>query len=101
MCDELGDESNMEAYVVEAGNTYICSVKTKDRCSDKELTFLDVYMTKSAKEVADQLSRLEVMMSKSSTMKADLKTWIRQRIGILKQLSLKATDTSVGTNEEL
>jgi hypothetical protein len=94
MCDELGDDANMEAYVLEYGNIYLCSIATKEGCSDKEVSFLESYEGKSADDVNAQLSRLQGMSTKSSSMKPDLKSWIRQRIGILKQFAAKTSSTS-------
>eukprot|EP00994_Dinema_validum_P001151 NODE_1230_length_1043_cov_60.807847_g942_i0.p2 GENE.NODE_1230_length_1043_cov_60.807847_g942_i0~~NODE_1230_length_1043_cov_60.807847_g942_i0.p2 ORF type:complete len:94 (-),score=19.22 NODE_1230_length_1043_cov_60.807847_g942_i0:195-476(-) len=85
MCDELGDESNMQAYVEEKGSTSLCSAVTKSGCSAKEGAYIDKMSVKPHAEIQQQLTRLEGM--KDEHLKADLKEWKRQRTAILKQLS--------------
>jgi hypothetical protein len=87
MCDELGNIDNMQAYVMEAGGTSLCSVETKAGCSDKEITYIDKFAAKTADEQAAQLERLNNMAGKS--MKESLKSWISQRKAILKQFTAK------------
>jgi len=84
MCDELGDDEYMQAYVMEAGNTALCSVESKAGCSEKEAKFIDTWKAKSAEDVAKQITRLTGM--KEKPMKAELKKWLGQRLAILKQL---------------
>lgn len=36
MCEELGNDDHMNAYVMEAGKTSLCDVDTSRGCSDKE-----------------------------------------------------------------
>jgi protein disulfide-isomerase A6 len=85
MCDELGDEETMQAYVEEAGSTSLCSVVTGSGCSEKESGFIEKWKAKGKEDAAKDLSRLQGMTSNS--MKPELKKWLKQRIGILKQLS--------------
>lgn len=90
MCDELGDETYMQAYVEEAGKTSLCSVVDPSNCSDKEKTFIAKMSDASNEEKLNQLRRLDGM-SNGSKLTNDAKKWISQRVGILKQL-VKATD---------
>lgn len=85
MCEELGDEEYMTAYVTEAGGTSLCSAKDGAGCGDKELGYIKKW--KEGKTPADyekQLERLTGM--KSKPMKPELTKWIGQRLAILKQL---------------
>jgi len=83
MCDELGDESYMRAYVEEAGRTSLCSVKTGAGCSEKAKGFIEAWKDKSAEEVNAQVTRLQGMTA--GKMTADLKQWLNQRMAILTQ----------------
>jgi len=83
MCDELGDESMMKAYVEEAGHTSLCSVETGAGCSDKEKAFIETWKVKDKAEVDAQVTRLQAMAA--GKMTADLKAWINQRLAILSQ----------------
>jgi len=85
MCDELGKDENMQAYVQEAGNTSLCKVEDGAGCEDKEKEFIAKFKAKSSAEIEAQLTRLNKM--KDGKMKPDLIKWIRQRIAVLKQLS--------------
>jgi len=83
MCDELGEESMMTAYVEEAGHTSLCSVATGAGCSDKEKAFIETWKAKSKADVDAQVTRLEGMAA--GKMTADLKAWLNQRRAILSQ----------------
>jgi len=83
MCDELGDETMMRAYVEEAGHTSLCSVVTGSGCSDKEKAFIETWKLKSKADVDAQVTRLQGMAE--GKMTADLKAWLNQRMAILSQ----------------
>jgi len=85
MCDELGNEEYMNAYVEEAGNTSLCKASDGAGCEDREKEFIEKFKVKSSDDIEAQLKRLNGM--KDGKMKPDLLKWIRQRIAILKQLS--------------
>jgi len=85
MCDELGKDENMQAYVEEAGNTSLCKVADGAGCVEKEKDFIAKFKSKSSEEIDAQLTRLNKM--KDGKMKPDLLKWIRQRIAVLKQLA--------------
>jgi len=84
MCDELGDDTYMKAYVEEAGHTSLCSATTRKGCSEKETKFIETWQPKSRTEVDAQLTRLKAMAGDKMT--ADLKQWLGQRTAILSQL---------------
>jgi len=87
MCDELGDEEYMEAYVTELGGATLCAVADGAGCTDKEKKFIEKWKSQAADKVSSQLTRLEGMTSKP--MKKELMQWVKQRIAILKQLDAK------------
>ena len=62
-----------------------CLTSDPKECSDKEKGFIEKMKAAGKDEVEKQLKRLQTMAGGS--MKADLKKWVMQRIGILKQLS--------------
>lgn len=91
MCTELGPgKPYLQQYVEEAGKTSLCSVKTEAGCSDKEKGFIKTWkdkLSKGEKVAADLEKQIERLTGMSSgSMKAELKTWITQRIAIFKQL---------------
>jgi len=93
MCDELGPkEEYMQQYVEEAGGTSLCNVKNPDvGCTDKAKAFIEKMTPKSTEEVTKQLDRLKGMIDggQGASMKPDALSWMKQRIGLLKQLSKK------------
>lgn len=87
MCEELGDDEYMQAYVEEAGKTSLCKAEDGEGCSEKELEFLGKWKEAEKPEVVKQLTRLQGMNGKS--MKPELAKWLGQRMSILKQLAPK------------
>lgn len=85
MCDELGDIKFMKEYIMEAGETSLCSVVTKAGCSERESAFIDKMQAQDPAAIAAQLARLDKMTSKP--MKEHLKQWLTQRIAVLKQFA--------------
>lgn len=83
MCDELGDEQMMEAYVEEYGKTSLCSLDGKG-CDEREVGFIAKSKDMSSDEQKAQLERLAGMEGKS--MKPELLTWVKKRKKILRQL---------------
>lgn len=61
-----------------------CSFENDEGCTDKEKEFMGKWKAKSAEDVKKQLDRLTGMSGGSMT--PELKKWLMQRIGILKQL---------------
>ena len=62
-----------------------CNIADPVDCSDKEKGFIEKMNGATEEERVKQLKRLEGMMS--SSMKADLKKWVTQRVRILKAYS--------------
>ena len=58
-------------------------------CSEKAQKYAGKWKNKSAGDVEKEIGRLEGM--EGSTMTKELKTWIRERVDILKQLEKAAT----------
>jgi len=85
MCDELGDDEMMTAYIEEYGNTSTCSIKTGDGCDQKEKDYIEKVKTMSEDLVTTQLARLHAMAGQS--MKPDLKSWMVKRKKILSQFA--------------
>lgn len=98
MCDELGDESTMEEYVEEYGNTSLCSVKDGKGCDEREIAFIAKSQAMSIHGQQAQLTRLEGMESKP--MKPELLVWLKKRKKILKQL-VAAGGSEGGSESEL
>jgi hypothetical protein len=61
-----------------------CDVKNPTECSDKEKAYIEKMKGKASEDRVKQIKRLEGMAGDS--MKADLKTWLRQRLHILRML---------------
>jgi protein disulfide-isomerase A6 len=61
-----------------------CSVTDPSSCNEKERKYITKFQAKSSEDVAAQITRLEGMVD--SSMKPELKAWIKQRLNILKQL---------------
>jgi protein disulfide-isomerase A6 len=63
-----------------------CLIEDQSECSDKEVGFIAKMQAKGGKDAAAaELARLQKMVGTS--MKPELKKWISQRMGILKQLA--------------
>ena len=90
MCDELGADEYMQAYVEEAGKTSLCKASDGEGCSDKEKEFIAKWKDAEADKVSAQLKRLKGMAGES--MKPELQKWLTQRLAILKQLAGPAKD---------
>lgn len=93
MCDELGPKTEyMQELVEEISGASLCDVKdTAKGCSDQQSTFIGKWMDKPKDEIEKQLERLKGMADKDgSSMKAEALKWIKQRIGIFKQLHAKS-----------
>lgn len=87
MCDELGDDSMMEAYVEEYANTsmiMLCSVTSEQGCDEREIGFIAKSKNLSLEDQKAYVERLIKM--EGSSMKPELSLWIKKRKQILKQL---------------
>jgi protein disulfide-isomerase A6 len=79
------DFESLKAFVEETLEVK-CDVKNPAECSDKEKAYIEKMKTSSKDERLKQITRLEGMAAGS--MKADLKTWLRQRLHILRSLEV-------------
>lgn len=61
-----------------------CDVANPTECSDKEKGYIDKMKAKSSEDRTKQIKRLEGMAGDS--MKKELKTWLQQRLHILRAL---------------
>lgn len=84
MCDELGDEEYMQAYVEEVAKTSLCSVTDPVNCSEKEVTYMEKWKTAQMTDISAELNRVKGMLGSKAT--PDQKKWISQRSKILAQL---------------
>ena len=96
MCDELGDEEMMMAYVEEAGNTSLCDVADGSGCDERERGYIDKMKAKTEADWRAQIERLTKM--EGGSMKPELKQWMMKRKKILKQL-VASSGASPGSNE--
>jgi len=90
MCDELGPSTDyMQEHIEEVGGVSLCDVKdTSAGCSDQQVKFIAKWTGKGKNDLEKQITRLEGMADKDgASMKADALQWVKQRIGIFKQLS--------------
>jgi protein disulfide-isomerase A6 len=62
-----------------------CDVAAPEACTDKEKKFIDLRKAKDKAANDKELARL-TKMAAGSSMKAELKQWLHQRLNILKQL---------------
>lgn len=81
----------MQQFVEEQGGTSLCNVnKTEKGCSEQQKKFILKWADKPGDDVKKQLERLNNMVEKDgASMKPEALTWVKQRIGIFKQLSVK------------
>mmetsp|Transcript_39215 Transcript_39215/g.57669 ORF Transcript_39215/g.57669 Transcript_39215/m.57669 type:complete len:95 (-) Transcript_39215:451-735(-) len=84
MCQELGDEEMMTAYVEEYGHTSLCSVLNGAGCDERQKEYIEKMKAKSPQDQAAQLARLEAM--DGTKMRPELGQWLAKRKGILKQM---------------
>jgi hypothetical protein len=90
MCEELGDETYMQAYVEEYGGASLCSASDSTGCDEKEQEFIKRWNAASGEAVSSQLARLKGMAG--SKMGDDQRNWLTKRIAILNQLVVPAKD---------
>jgi len=85
VCDELGRDSYMTAYIEEKAKTRLCSVATPERgCTDKEKEYLDKVKDLGADDLREQLAILQ--KTDSEGLKAKAKEWHGKRARILSEL---------------
>jgi hypothetical protein len=90
VCDELKQDSYMSAFITEAGNTSLCSIKAGNKgCSDREIQFIQTWQSRSDETIREQIDRLKKM--DTSHISAANSAWIQQRIAVLNQLLAAST----------
>lgn len=77
------DYDSLKAFVV-ANLEVPCKTDDPVKCSEKEKSYITKMGDKSSDDRKKQINRLEGMQG--SSMKAELKQWLGQRLSILKQL---------------
>mmetsp|Transcript_1942 Transcript_1942/g.4184 ORF Transcript_1942/g.4184 Transcript_1942/m.4184 type:complete len:146 (+) Transcript_1942:307-744(+) len=90
MCDELGDDSMMEAYVEDYGDVSTCSVISGEGCDERETGFIAKAKVMSLEDQKAYVVRLDGMEGQS--MKPELLMWLKKRRKVLKQLVAAAAD---------
>jgi len=86
MCDELGSNDYMQAYVEEAGGTTMCDVEKFTSCTDKESKFLEKWRNRGKEDIGKEHARLLRTTSNSKDMKPEAAAWARKRSALLKRL---------------
>eukprot|EP00300_Choanocystis_sp_HF-7_P042487 c9239_g1_i3.p1 GENE.c9239_g1_i3~~c9239_g1_i3.p1 ORF type:complete len:155 (+),score=31.11 c9239_g1_i3:255-719(+) len=99
MCDELGSEDYMRAYIEEYGGTSLCSVETKVGCSDKESEFIDKWTASTSDQLSAEVQRLETI--KETKASPESLKWIQQRLSLLRALSSRHVVSSETLKQEL
>lgn len=98
MCDELGQDEYMNAYIMESAGTFLCRVETKDGCSDREVQFIDTWSAKSQDDISKERNRIEnIPTLKLSPVQ---KEWFGARVRALRQLD-KTYVTAGASDKEL
>jgi protein disulfide-isomerase A6 len=77
------DFASLKSFVEETLEVK-CDVHNPTECSEKEKAYIEKMKAKPKNDRVKQITRLENMAGES--MKADLKTWLRQRLHILRSL---------------
>jgi hypothetical protein len=96
ICDELGNDEMMTAYVEEYAGTSLCTVVdgtgagAGTGCSEKEKAYIEKNSSKSSEELEKEYTRLDGMDTDS--LKKELGDWVMKRKKILKGLLLSRND---------
>jgi len=77
------DYSSLEKHV-EDNLLQKCLIEDQSGCTEKEVKYIKKQQAKDADARAKQVARLNKM--KAGKMKPELRTWLNQRLAILKQL---------------
>lgn len=84
MCEELGNDELMTAYVEEYAGTSLCQATTENGCNDREKEYISKFKDQSISQLQQQQDRLTKMAA--GKMKPELMTWLNKRKNILRQL---------------
>lgn len=82
MCDELGDEERMRAYVDDKGGTTLCDIVWGTDCSEKELKFINKYAETPKAKLAEEINGSEQQFAAGGGK--DMKT--KKRIMLLTRI---------------
>lgn len=78
-----------------------CHVVTRDKCSDKDNTYLDKVGAWTKEKLQSEQARLGKLMESTKHMKPELAGWVRRRLQLLDQLTApKEPDSSSDGGEE-
>lgn len=64
-----------------------CDAKTREKCDEKEMNYLDKIASWTDDKVASELSRLKTLIGEARSMKPELAVWIKKRLHLLQQLN--------------
>lgn len=102
MCDELGDDNYMQAYVEEQGGVLLCedfdclcSRREGGACEKREIDYYGKHKNVKRSEIQSKLS----LLSRSLQMAAKKDPWMTQRVSILKLLDAVAAKADEGKAE--
>lgn len=84
VCDELGDESMLEDYIMDAAGLSLCISQSGEGCSEKETEFISKWKNQDHASLLKEQTRLNGMNTQK--LKPDLAKWLKQRKAIIKQL---------------
>jgi len=97
MCDELGPKNKYLQEFIEDLAPKCFVDNPESGCNEKEQKFIAKFKEKSADDVTAQITRLTGMAG--GKMKPALKTWLNQRLHILKQFSAGGDKPAAGHEE--
>ena len=96
LAEELVTEALLQIYIEEESGDVLCSVATRDGCTDKQIRFISLWCMKSGEEMLAQRERLMAMVG--GVMKPALRGWIGERIAILSQVGWSQYNHSMGAS---
>eukprot|EP00928_Gymnodinium_smaydae_P061986 TRINITY_DN45937_c0_g1_i1.p1 TRINITY_DN45937_c0_g1~~TRINITY_DN45937_c0_g1_i1.p1 ORF type:complete len:124 (+),score=24.19 TRINITY_DN45937_c0_g1_i1:350-721(+) len=59
MCEELGDEDRMRAYIEDMSGATRCDIVWGDHCSEEELRFISKWADKAKEQINEEKNRWE------------------------------------------
>jgi hypothetical protein len=87
MCDELGEQAFMDAYIMEAGSVSLCRFDANfEGCSEKEIIYAQKWLAKPKEAVTTEIERL---ISVTAQMKGAGNQQIIKNLAMLKQIQKK------------
>jgi hypothetical protein len=89
ICDELGKEEAMMAYVSEVSGAYLCDPRSAERCTAQEAEYASAWRNKPSADVAAELAKFSAELDKEPT--GETKVWLDRQRSVLAQLASAAT----------